>query len=200
MNEFDNIKKLWTGQKQQALPDAAFIIQQAENMKRSYGLRIILQVLVLLASVGMPVWISYTIPFKEVTTYIGLMLVCCVIISFCILRLYQLYRLTQINVIGSPRRSLGQLQAFYKLQRFMSTTCIIIYMLLLNIALFLYFIEVTRNMATIWKIVTYTATFTWTLVAYFVFGKKQARKEYARTETIIKSIRDNEAYFQAQNE
>lgn len=195
MTEFDDLKNIWNRQERKDIPDVAVIISKAGQEKWNISKKILLQVATLLMAVGGVIWVFVAIEFKMITTYIGIFMIVAVIVAFSAIRLYQVFKLKNINLADAPKNVLLQLESFYAFQQFVATKCMFMYFVLLSVAMGLYFIEVMAPMSLMLKIVVLIIYVGWMLISYFVIGKKQKAKEYARTEAIINLIRKMERDF-----
>jgi uncharacterized membrane protein YecN with MAPEG domain len=195
MKEFDNLKEIWNQQKESIVPDVSQIISKAKKEKRSMGNKILIQVAILLLSVIAIAWVGAVIDFKMATTYIGIMMMFAIILIFSSIRLYQVYKLKNIDLTQSPTKTLLELEKFYAFQQFVNTKCTLAYFILLNLAFVFYFIEVMQPLSMMIKIIVLIVYTAWMLIAYFILGKKQKQKEYDKTQSIIDSIKKIETEY-----
>lgn len=196
MKEFDNLKELWKQQKQNPLPDVTVIIAKAKKEKQSMANKIVIQVATLLLAVVAIIMVVAAIDFKMATTYIGVGLMFLTILIFSGIRLYQVYKLKNIDLTQNPKKVLAELETFYAFQQFVNTKCTLAYFILLNIAFGFYFIEVMQPMSAMLKTIVLIVYIAWMFIAYFFLGKKQKEKEYAKTKAIIDSIRKIEKEYE----
>jgi len=196
MKEFDNLKEIWNQQKESAVPDVSQIISKAKKEKQSMGNKIILQVAILLVTIVALIWVTSSIDFKMITTFIGIGLMLFTIFAFSLIRLYQLFKLKSIDLTQSPKKVLLQLEQFYAFLKLVSTKGMLAYFILLNLAFVFYFIEVMAPMSTLMKVIVLTIYTAWMLIAYFILGKKQRQKEYDKIEAIINSIKKVENEYE----
>ncbi|MGH2667269.1 hypothetical protein [Flavobacterium sp.] len=196
MKEFDNLKEIWNQQKESQVPDVSQIISKARKEKQSMGNKILIQVAVLLLTIIGISLVVTAIDFKMLTTYIGIGLMFATILIFSAIRLYQAYKLKNIDLTQSPQKALQQLEQFYAFQKFVSTKCMLAYFILLNLGLACYFIEVMQPMSVEMKTIFLIAYIAWMLIAYFILGKKQKQKEYDKIQNIINGIRKIETEYE----
>lgn len=189
MKQFNDIEAIWKQQKQAVVPDANVIIDKANKEKKVLSKKIILQVILLLITVPVIIWVLVTNPFQESTTFLGVAIVLIDIIGFSILRLYQVNWLAKIDFTAIPKTVVEQLEKYYGFQKVMSSKIIIAYFLLLNLGLGLYFIEVMAPMPTFAIILSLTVYVAWIAFSYFVLGKKQKEKEFDRINNLIKKMK-----------
>ncbi len=196
MKEFDNLKEIWNQQKESAVPDVSQIISKAKKEKQTMGNKMILQIGILLSTIVALIWVTSSIDFKMITTFIGIGLMLFTIFAFSVIRLYQLYKLKKIDLTQSPKKVLVQLEQFYTFLKLVSTKGTLAYFILLNLAFVFYFIEVMTPMSTQMKLIVLTLYTAWMLFAYFILGKKQKQKEYDKIEAIINSIKKVENEYE----
>lgn len=196
MKEFDNLKEIWSQQKETVVPDVSQIISKAKKEKQSMGNKIIIEAAILLLTIVFITWVVASIDFKMMTTFIGVGLMLVTIFAFSVIRLYQVYKLNKIDLTAAPKKVLLQLEQFYAFQQFVSTKCMIAYFILLNLAFVFYFIEVMAPMSILMKIIVLTVFVSWMLIAYFILGKKQKEKEFNKTQRIIDSIKKVETEYE----
>jgi hypothetical protein len=142
-------------------------------------------------------WVVATIDFEMATTYIGAGLMMLIVCGYSVVRIHQVVRINQINLTDDPANVLAQTEQFFKFQQLVNTRMTIAYFILLNLGFGLYFIEVMQPMKTLWIVIFLVVYIAWMLVAYFVIGKRTAKKEHERTESILNSLRKIEKAYAA---
>ena len=80
---------------------------------------------------------------------------------------------------------LKNLLAIKAKQKFMETTMLNLYFILLSLGIGLYMYEYASRMKPIWGIVTYAITFIWILFNWFYLRPKQINKQRAKLDAII---------------
>lgn len=189
MKQFNDIEAIWKQQKEAVVPEATVIIDRANKEKKVLSKKIILQVILLLVTVPIIIWVLVANPFQESTTFLGVAIVLIDIIGFSILRLYQVKWLAKIDFTATPKTVVDHLEKYYSFQKVMSSKIIMGYFLLLNLGLGLYFIEVMAPMPTFAIVLSLTVYVAWIAFAYFVLGKKQKKKEFDRINNLIKKMK-----------
>lgn len=195
MKEFDEIKKAWGGQELLPAKNAADIIDGAKNRKRGFANKILLQAMSLLASCIAGLIIIMTVHFKMMSTYAGLVIMFLTVFGFSCLKLYELVRLKQIDFTNEPKNLLQQLGEFYNLRKFINTTCISIYFILLNLSFLFYFIETLQPLSNLWIGVSIAAYTAWMLFSYFVLRKRRMKKDKQEVEEMISAVKKLEQAF-----
>lgn len=197
MKAFNDIENIWKQQKEAVVPEVTVIIEKVNQEKKSIAKKIIIQVILLLITVPIIIWVLVANPFKETSTFVGIVIVLFDLIGFAVLRIYQVNKLAKINFTETPKTVLHQLGTYYDFHKFLSSKIITCYFLLLNLGLGLYFIEVMRPMPTYAIILSFTVYTGWIAFAYFVIGKKQKIKEFEIIDILIKKMKTIEGEYES---
>lgn len=192
MKKFNDIETIWKQQKEQVVPEVTTIINKANKEKKTILKKIIVQVILLLFTVPVVIWVLMTNPFQETTTFLGIAVILFDIIGFSIMRLYQVNLLTKIDFTQTPNMVLHELEKYYNLQKIISSKVMVAYFLLMNLGLGLYFIEVMSPMSPFAIGLSLSVYILWMLFAYFVIGKKQRKKEFDRIDALIEKVKEIE--------
>lgn len=196
MKDFNALQNLWNEQKTSAIPDVNAILAKAQKVQRSLNYKIKIQIAILTAVVIFILILVNIIPFKKVTTFIGIGLMAFTILLFSAIRLLQVVRLHKINLTQNPRQLLLELEVYYVFQNTINTRYTMIYFTLMNIAFALYFIEILTPVTIFYKIIIITVYLAWMFFSYLYLGKKQKTKEQAKTQSIIDSIKAIEQQYE----
>ncbi len=196
MKAFDNLKEIWQQQSTGALPDVTVIINKAKKEQQSMTRKIGIQVIILMLTVVFLAWLVSSFPFKMATTFIGIGLIFAAIFGYSFLRLLMIRKLQKTDLTASPKTAIQQITQFYSFQQKVNTLYTLIYYIVMNIAFGLYSIEVAAPLSMTYKIIFLTLYVAWMLIAYFVIGKRQIRKEHAKTESIITALEEIEANYE----
>lgn len=192
MKSFDELKNLWQQQAVQPQKDAAEVMAKAKRSQAIIKRRMIIESVCLFATIIALLLVMFTNDFDMTTTYIGLWLMIICILVFAFIKMWQYNWLKSIDLSGEPKTVLNQLEKFYEIQKKVNTKWILIYATVLNIAFAFYFIEILKPFGITGKIITVVIYTAWMLIAVFVLGKRGARKEDARMQGIINTIKDRE--------
>lgn len=184
MSDNINFKDLWAKQTSNA-PNPENLIAEIKKMNQ-YNLRKLVFTNILLIATSIfiiLIWIYYQ-P-QLFTTKIGIILIILAIMVFLLAynksySLFKGYRNSQSN-----RDYLKNLLAIKAKQKFMETTMLNLYFILLSIGIGLYMFEYASRMKPIWGLVTYGITFLWILFNWFYLRPKQINKQRAKLDTII---------------
>ena len=192
MKSFEDIKNMWKQQQKQPQKDAATVMVKAKKDQFVLRRRMTFESLALVAVVGILFGVMVLVDFTMNSSYIGLWLMIFCIVVFLIIKLIQLFWLKNIDLSGPPAHVLKQLERYYEFQKKVNTKGVMIYSAVLNIAFAFYFIETLQHLSTWAKIAALIVYSGWMLFAVFVLGKKQAKNEHAKMESIIRTIKERE--------
>ena len=184
MSDNVNFKELWAKQTSIA-PNPENLIAEIKKMNQ-YNLRKLVFTNILLIATSIfiiLIWIYYQ-P-QLLTTKIGIILIILAIVVFLLAynksySLFKNYRNSQSKIYY-----LKNLLVIKAKQKFMETTMLNLYFVLLSIGVGLYMFEYTSRMKPIWGLVTYGITFLWILFNWFYLRPKQINKQRAKLDTII---------------
>ncbi len=198
MNTFDDIEALWKKPRQLQLPDAADIIKKASREKNKLANKILVQVICLMLAIASMLIVLFTIDFKYATSYAGLALMSACVIVFSIIRFRQTQHLRNMDFSQSPSALLQQFERFYSHQKYVNTTGVMWYTIVLNLAFAFYFYEtlVLAPMLMFWKIIFLVVYVIWMLIATLWLGKRSVRKEHGRTTAIIEKLKQVQSGFE----
>lgn len=197
MKDFNALQNLWNEQKTAPIPDANAILANAKKVQRSLNNKIKTQIAILIAVVIFILILVNVIPFKEVTTFVGIALMAFTILLFSAVRLLQVIRLHKIDLTQKPRQLLLKLEAYYLFQNTVNTRYTMLYFILMNVAFALYFIEVLAPIALLYKTIIVAVYLAWMSFAYLYLGKKHKIKEQAKTQSIIDAIKAIEQQYES---
>jgi len=184
MSDNINFKDLWAKQISVA-PNPESLIAEIKKIKQ-YNLRKLLLTNVLLIATSIFIifiWMHYQ-P-QLLTTKIGIILIILAmgLFLFAYNNSYSLFKSDKNSQNNSDY--LKDLLTIKTKQKFMETTMLNLYFILLSIGIGLYMYEYTSRMKPIWGLVTYGITFIWILFNWFYLRPKQIKKQRAKLDTII---------------
>ena len=195
MRDFNDLQNLWKEQKPAALPDVKAILADAKKMQRQLNNKITAQIVILVAVVIFIMVLVNIIPFKEVTTFVGIGLMAVSILTFSAIRLYQVVQLKKLDLTQHPRQLLLDLETYFQFQKKVNTNYTFAYFVVMNLAFALYFIEVLRPLSSIYKGFIITIYLIWMFFALLYLSKKHHRKEQAKIQSIIDAVKEAEAHY-----
>ena len=176
MKDFDQLMSVWKQQDTVTVPTAETIIVKAKKEQNAFTKKIRIQIITLLVTLACLIAIGIVIPFKMITTYIGLAIMYLCILGFSAVRTYQMQQLKKINLTQNPAQTLQDLQKVVQFQQFVGNTVSKLYFIFLNLAFVFYFIEVLHPMSILVKSIVLSIYVIWMLFAFFYLGKKQKEK------------------------
>lgn len=190
MQNFDEIKNIWQQtETERSLPSAKEIMMQIEKYRK----KMIRKKILLTVTLGLTFIFISAIPYyydsKFWTTTAGILLVLIAIVLGMILNTrLVLLLLKQGDTTLDNKSFLRKLITFRTNQRFMQTTGLSIYFILLSAGLFLYMLEFALKDVQ-FAIISYLMTFAWIAVNWFYFRKKTITKNKKEIDTQISMIK-----------
>src|SRR3970040_296871 len=184
MSDNINFKDIWAKQTSVA-PNSEILISEIKKMKQSNLRKLVLTNLLLIATSIFIILIWIYFQPQLITTKIGIMLIilAMVIFLFAYNKSYSLFKSHMNSQSNSDY--LKDLLAIKAKQRFMETTMMNLYFILLSLGIALYMYEYTQRMSTFWVIFTYAITSIWILFNWFYLRPKQIKKQRAKLDAII---------------
>lgn len=189
MKDFEALKNIWHGQV--ALPKVGYedVLKQVRRTKRRFANKILFDVIAMAAAIAIlsSVWIL--VPFKMWTTHLSMLIfvICC---------LY--YILTQVNyyrristddlMLGRPEDYIVYLKEYKNDRYILNTRKYRVYTTFISFGFAFYFIEIFF-LSTVWiTIAGILFTIAWIFVSYYVFMRRQIRKEEASLGEMIDNL------------
>lgn len=138
--------------------------------------------------------------FEEKLQTLPIMAAMIIISSMCFLQaalmFYNARKISQIEETKTPSIHLQQWLNFREFQKKQRHWNMPVYYILLSVALAVYLFELLKE-AEIWKmILTFGVTYSWMLIAYFYFGRREVKKQDAKMDNIIAELKELETQFQ----
>jgi hypothetical protein len=184
MSDNINFKDLWAKQTSIA-PNPENLISEIKKIKQ-YNLRklILTNVLLIATSIFIIfIWMHYQPQLLSTKIGIILIILAMAVFLFAYNNSYSLFKSDRNSQSNSDY--LKDLLTIKAKQKFMETTMLNLYFILLSIGIGLYMYEYTSRMKPIWGLVTYGITFIWILFNWFYLRPKQINKQRAKLDTII---------------
>jgi membrane protein YdbS with pleckstrin-like domain len=184
MNDNINFKDLWAKQTSVA-PNPENVIADIKKMKQSNLRNLVFTNLLLVATSAFIILIWMYYKPQLITTKIGIIITILAMVIFLLAynKSYSLFKRDKNS--QSNGDYLKELLAIKAKQKFMETTMLNLYFILLSIGIGLYMYEYTSRMKPIWGLVTYGITFIWILFNWFYLRPKQINKQRAKLDAII---------------
>lgn len=187
MSDNINFKDLWSKQTSDA-PNPKDLILEVKKLKQSNLKKLVFTNLLLLTTSLFIIFIWAFFKPELITTKIGIVLIILAMVSFLFAynKSYALFKSSQETQSNSDY--LKELLAIKAKQKFMATSMLNLYFILLSIGIGLYMYEYTSRMKPIWAIVTYGVTFVWILFNWFYLRPKQINKQTNKLDLLIKKV------------
>ncbi len=190
MNSPDlNFKELW-GKLNVGEPDAKGLYEKIGQFKKNNIRRLIQTNLLLLATSAFVIFIWVYFQPAFLSTKIGIILVVLAMLMYllAINKNYSLLKSTESEEDNSEH--LNNLLRLKARQKFIHTTILNLYFILLSAGLGLYLFEYTSRMSIGWAIFTYALTAAWILINWFYFRPKQIERQQTKLNDIIARLEE----------
>jgi hypothetical protein len=184
-----NLKELWKHQEMKT-PDTKQLFEKADGFKKR-NLKTIVFVniqLVLVSSFIVFIWYYYQ-P-EMISTKIGIVLTILSMLLYLMVYNQFIPLLLKIEHDLTSSEYLQQLLKFKEKQRFLQSTMLNIYFILLSTGIGLYMFEYTHRMKLIWAAVAYGITFLWVVINWFYFRPRAIKKQRAKVDELIKKFEE----------
>ncbi|GLB50053.1 hypothetical protein [Neptunitalea lumnitzerae] len=195
MDNFKELQDIWKSGGSKQLPDVKSIISKAKKDQKSLVSQFLIAVACMLLSIFVIVWVGITYDFEMITTYIGIVLVLITVVGYSAIMAYQTYKLKRIDMSASPEKVIPLLEERFQFAQLLATKGMVSYYLLLNIALILYFLEVMAPMKPMLKTICISVYVAWMFIAYFVLGKRQREKQYAKYNRMLDGLKQMQQLY-----
>ena len=138
--------------------------------------------------------------FDEKLQTIAIMSAMIIISTVCFLQaalmFYNVRKINAIEETKTPSVHLQQWLNFREFQKKQRHWNMPVYYILLSFALAVYLYELLKE-AEMWKmILTFAVTYSWMLIAYFYFGRREVKKQDAKMDVIIAELKELDTQFQ----
>jgi len=185
MENFDDLKKLWQEAAPQPAVDVAEIIRNARKYRRKQVLGDIGKILLLVATAVFIGCIAYNYDSKMITTRIGEICVLVAITGFVVLNTGALrFIMKRADTDADVQTYLMQLKAYRQRQRFIQTTGITVYFILLSLGMGLYFYELTHNNLR-FALLVYGLTGAWITFNWLYVRPRTIKKQHDKINAAI---------------
>src|SRR5690606_22394655 len=105
-------------------------------------------------------------------------------------------KISQIDDSNTPAVHLQQWLDFREFQKKQRRWNMPVYYILLSVSLAVYLYELLKAVE-FWKMaLAFVLTYSWMLIAYFYFGKRELKKQDAKMDGIIAELKELETQFQ----
>ena len=184
MNDSTDLKALWRRQ-ESVMPDIESVFEKAKQYKKKNLIKLLATNLLLLATSVFIGCIWYFCQPQMLTTKIGISLV---ILAMAIYMVVYNQMLPLLLNAGDTNDTSHYLKNLFKIkaqQKFLLTTMLNLYYLMLSTGIFLYLLEFAPLTLNVWSVVVYTLSFGWILFSWFYFRKKEMKKREKTIDELI---------------
>lgn len=199
MNTEVDFKALWNKEEAKDMPDVGELLKKAASIRKITRTKLIVQSLILLATVIFLLCVGLNIDNKHVITMIGLILMVVAIVSYLVVANQMLPMLFKSDIEGSSQEYLDQLIRIKRKNDFINKVMINVYFSLLCLGILLYSLQFTARMSTGWEVLYYVMTFGWIGFSWFVSRPRGIKRKQqplldmiARLEEVNKQLRDSD--------
>jgi hypothetical protein len=182
-----NLKELW-GRQAGTMPDTKEIFAKANRYKKKHLLKLLFTNGLLALTTAYITWIIIHYQPAMPSTRIGALLVIMAMIIYLLAYNRMIPLLLKANNNNNVNEYLKNLLKLNVKQKFLQTTMMNLYFILLSAGMFLYLIEFTLRMKLLWGILTYVLTFGWVVFSWFYFRAKAIRKQQKTMNELIEKF------------
>lgn len=179
-----NLKELWNEQSPE-IPDAKQIFEKADRFRKKSLRKLVFTNIILLLTSAFIAFIWYYFQPEMITTKIGIILTILGMIIYLVVYNLMIPMLMKSDYSINNSQYLKHLLKLKEKQRFLQTTMMNFYFIILSAGLGLYMLEYASRMKLIWAIVTYALTIFWMLFTFFYLRPKRIKKEEKAINDVI---------------
>lgn len=179
-----DFKNLW--QKQPvSQPNMEDLLLKLKQFKNSNFRKLIITNISLIATSGFIAFVWYYYQPQLITTKIGIVLtiLAMVIYLFSYNKIFSTLNKTENTLTNNEY--LQSLITLKSKQKFMQTTMLSLYFVLLSLGICLYLYEYTSRMTAFWAIFTYAITLAWIGINWFYIRPKTIKKQQIKLDELI---------------
>lgn len=179
-----NFKDLWQKQTT-SQPGIEDVLSKLKNYKRSNIRKIIITNILLLATCGCIIFIWYYYQPRLLTTKLGIILTVLAILIFLFSynKLFSIF--IRVDHSQSNNNYLKNLIEIKNKQKFIQTTMMSLYFIMLSAGISLYMIEYTSLMPLFWQYFSYIIFLAWIAFNWFYIRPKTVRKQNEKIDELI---------------
>ena len=183
-NHIIDLKNIWQQQKVNQ-PDIKEFRNKLKQFKHSGVRKLIISNILLIATTGLILFIWYYFQPQLITSKIGIILVVLAMVMYLFFynKLFSVF-----NLIDNTQSNNGYLHSLNSIkvkQKYIQTTILNLYFVLLSLGICLYLYEYTSIMTSFWAVFTYAITFIWLGFNWFYIRPKTIKKQRAKVEELI---------------
>jgi len=187
MEDFNDIKALWTQAAPKQSVDASIVIRAAKMYKARIILRTSAGILALAGALIVVSLVAFHYQFRFATTKVGIALVILAIVSGMLMNSQLVWLLLKPNSTMDNKTFLKTIKALQQKEQYIQTKFLSLYFAVLSIGMMLYLFEFTYG-GLLFSIIIYSATMGWILFAWLYLRPRSIRKQRERTQKIIDQL------------
>jgi len=178
---------IWQQQKV-VQPNINELQNKLNRFKRNNLKKLILSNILLIATIGFVIFIWYKYQPQYLTTKIGIILVVLAMATFLLVYNKQFSNLNKIDDTQTISDYLKSLTELKTKQKYIQTTMLSLYFIMLSSGICLYMYEYTSMMTIFWAIFAYGITLTWIGFNWFYIRPKTIKKQQAKLDELISNF------------
>jgi hypothetical protein len=194
MSTEPDFKGLWGKQESNKRPETAILIQKAARMRKTFRLKMIVQLVGLTASILVMLKAGLSINNRDYTTNIGLALMIIGVVAYLITNNQLLPMLFKRKIGSSSQEYLDQLIRIQHKNEFMHKVMIDVYFCLLTVGLWLYLLQGAKSFIAINAALLYLVPSGFLAIAW-VFAKRHELKTISQLTDTIKKLESLNGQF-----
>lgn len=184
MSTSPDFKYLWNKQ-EVAPPDLKDLFEKTRRFRSRHLRKLLLTNILLTATAAFIGYIWYNYHPQMISTKTGMVLVLGAMLSFLFVYNGWLPFLKKVEDSSNTQLYLEQLLKLKEKQRFLQTTMLSVYFLMLSLGIFLYMIEPVSQMSRGWAIFSYGITLLWVCFNWFFIRPRNIRKQEQKINALI---------------
>jgi hypothetical protein len=185
MNDNIDFNKIW---KQQVVeePDINALMEKLKGYKKTSRRKLLISNIMLAATSAFIIFIWYYYQPQFISSKIGIVLIILAMMMYIILYNRSLKTLSKTEGSQSNQEYLQELIHLKEKQKFMQSTVLSLYFILLSAGIALYLYEYTSRMALTGAVLTYGTTFIWIAFNWFYIRPKTIKKQQTKLDELIR--------------
>lgn len=182
--DFTNIWK----QQKDVQPNKDELLNKLKKYKKSNIKRLFISNVLLIATSGFIIFIWFYYQPQFITTKLGIVLTILAMSIYLFAYNKQYSFFNSLDATQSNIDYLKSLTALKNKQKFIQTTMLSIYFIMLSTGICLYMYEYTSRMTMFWAIFTYGITLTWIAINWFYLRPKTIKKQQTKLNELIEKF------------
>lgn len=179
-----DLRELWN--KQEAIiPDTKELFEKMSAFKKNNLRKIVFTNILLILTSAFIIFVWYYFQPAMISSKLGIVLIILAMALFLFVSNQSIPFLAKIDFDLDAKETLHLLLKFKEKQRFLQSTMLNIYFILLSIGICMYMFEYTSRMTLLWTTVTYGITLLWIALNWFYLRPGQIKKQQTKTDELI---------------